>query len=90
MTSPSMQEPASRTRLLDLFAPLYFVLMVILDPLPVGHMFANGLFAVLFLIFSFELLRGNITLRFGQITLLFTLTIIGHLIPVLIGTAVNL
>ncbi|MCA9786094.1 MAG: hypothetical protein KC488_06025, partial [Candidatus Cloacimonetes bacterium] len=60
--------------------PVFVILMLFLDPLPIGHVISNGVFAILGIIFVFELLRGMESLHFNAIVILFALTIIGHLL----------
>ncbi len=76
--------------LLDLLFPVYIILMVLLNPLAFGHQVANGIFAVLFMLFSLEVLMGRIEVRVSRLLVLFALTIVGHLLPILVGEAIYL
>ncbi|MCB9472474.1 MAG: O-antigen ligase family protein [Candidatus Delongbacteria bacterium] len=79
-----------RHSLLDLMLPLYVFLMVLLDPLPTGHLIANAMFVLVFALFLLEQFSGQTRLRVTPVAALFVLTIIGHLLPILMGKAIYL
>lgn len=79
-----------RSGLLDRLAPIYILLMVLLNPLPVGHLYANAFLVVVYSLFLLALVAGRERLAFTPVTTLYIITIIGHLIPLLVGKAILL